>query len=77
MEAVEKLGVEDMNDAKFNAEFGEKLKERAEEIEHMSYNPENLNEELDREISTQEVRRAILKLKNGKAPGVEGLLLKF
>ena len=63
-----------MKDAKFDAEFGEKLKERAEEIEHMSYNPENMSEELEREISVHEVRRAVGKLKKGKAPGVDGIV---
>ena len=36
-----------------------------------------MNEDLDREISVQEVRRAIRKLKKGKAAGVDGVVAEI
>ena len=69
--AFEKLGVEDVEDSKFDKEFCKDAIERQKELEVESYSLENVQEELDREIEEKETEDAVMRLKSGKAAGCD------
>ena len=70
-EAFRVLGIENESDEKFDVEYGREVSREQEEILDNSYLPSSVNVELDTPISYAETSAAILRLKLGKAAGVD------
>jgi len=67
--AFSKLGKFDLNDKKFDRKKYEEVRKKLEQYERNVQS--KVVEELDAEITEEEVERAIRKLRNGKAAGVD------
>ena len=76
-EAFRELGVENVNDEKFDRVFCEQTIERHEQIEAESYNETNFNQELDTPITLEETTGAIRRLKMGKAAGCDEIVAEI
>ena len=70
-EAFRVLGIEDIQDERFDTQFCKDTIEKQKEIEVNSYSEENVKEELDREIEEKETQDAVIRLKTGKAGGCD------
>ena len=66
--AFEKLGTEGKTDGKFDEKFAEEVRERVRQRTRKAY---NIEEVIDQDVSLDEIRKAIKRLRRGKAVGVE------
>ena len=76
-EAFRVLGIEDAKDDKFDVEFGESVVREQESIREQSFDPLNVNLELDLPINDREVVEAIKRLKLGKAAGNDQIVAEI
>ena len=70
-ESFRKLGLESTDFKDFDSDFYEKVKSTVENLNQESKNSKFNNLPIDSEITLEEVKSAIKKLKKGKAVGVD------
>jgi hypothetical protein len=76
-ESFRELGIEDTKDNKFEEEFCTEVERRQQEIERDTYKADNKHEELDKEITFNEIDEAIKRLKVNKAPGLDQIVAEL
>ena len=76
-QAFRGLGIEDIEDEKFDVEFCKETIEQQKQLTIESYEEKNVQEELDKELDQRDTRDAVNRLKLGKAAGCDEVVAEI
>ena len=76
-EAFRALGLEDTEDKKFDVQFCKETIEQQKQLTIESYEENNVQEELDKELEQRETEDAVIRLKLGKAAGCDQVVAEI